>query len=303
MDIFEQLLSEMAQGGWMVPVLRISLIVLFTTLTIALSHWLIERFSKLVSSGIRSQEAQKRAKTLSRILKSVIYILILLVSLMLILSELKIDIKPIIAAAGVGGIAIGFGAQNLIKDLISGFFLLLEDQIRVGDVVKIGDTTGEVVDIRLRVLLLRDLSGNLHIIPHGNIAQVTNMTHSYSYWLFDFAIAYKEDVERVIKVIKEVAEEMKNDPGFKDDILEPAEVFGLDRFEESGVIIRGRVKTKPMTQWRVGRELNLRIKNRFDALGIEIPFPHRTIYFGNLSKNLVESNYQIKEESDENKEF
>ncbi len=264
---------------------RICAIVVFTLILILFYNWLIERFQNALARGIKKEETSKRVITLSRILKSGGFALIIFVSFLVILSELKIDIKPVLTAAGIGGIAIGFGAQSLIKDLISGFFLILENQIRVGDVVKVGNLSGVVEDIRIRVLLLRDLSGNLHIIPHGNISEVTNMTHSFSYYLFDYGIAYKEDIEKVIEVIKQVAEELSQDPNYKDDILEPVEILGLERFEDSAVVIRGRIKTKPIRQWRVGRELNLRVKKRFDELGIEIPFPHRTVYLIETTKN------------------
>jgi len=281
----EEFFSNLSSRLDMVSLLKIGIIILTSVILLLIYNWLIGRFQHFLARGIKREEASKRAITLSRILKSLGFALVILIGLMMVLSELKIDIKPIIAAAGVGGIALGFGAQSLIKDLISGFFLILENQIRVGDVVKIGDLSGVVEDIRLRVILLRDLAGNLHIIPHGNISQVTNMTHSFSYYLFDYGVAYKENIERVIEVIREVAEELRSDPDFKGDILEPAEILGLERFEDSAVVVRGRIKTKPLKQWRVGRELNLRIKKRFDQLGITIPFPHCTVYLEERKEN------------------
>jgi moderate conductance mechanosensitive channel len=275
--------------------MRIGGILFVAVVCLLAADFFIGRFDQFLNKGLKNEETIKRANTLNRVLKSLSFAAVILVSALLVLSELKIDIKPIIAAAGIGGVALGFGAQGLVKDLISGFFLILENQIRVGDVVQIGSTSGVVEDIRLRVLLLRDLSGNLHIIPHGNINEVTNMTHSFSYFVFDYSIAYKENVEKVLEAIGEVAGELAADPEFKSDVLEPAEIMGLERFESSGVIVKGRIKTKPMSQWRVGRELNLRIKNRFEKLGIEIPGAQRTVYLANLPESLLKSSSNDKE--------
>ena len=299
MNEFEQYFSRLYKYQWSHQLLRICLIVLFTFAAVIFFQRLISRFHKYLEKGIKNEEALKRATTLTRVVKSCAYVFIMAVAIMLILSELKIDIKPIIAAAGIGGIALGFGAQNLVKDYISGFFLLLEDQVRVGDVVQINQTSGLVEDIRLRVLMLRDLSGNLHIIPHGNINEVTNMTHTYSYCLFDFSVDYNQDVEKVMAAIRDTAEQLRKDPAFKDDILEPVEIFGLERLDPSGIVIRGRIKTRPVRQWRVARELNLRIKNCFEKLGIRIPFPQTTIRFANSPEFLLQSYPNSKEGQNE----
>ncbi|MCX7966204.1 MAG: mechanosensitive ion channel family protein, partial [Syntrophorhabdaceae bacterium] len=199
---------------------------------------------------------------------------------MMILKELGINIGPVLAAAGIVGLAVGFGAQSLVKDVIGGFFIILEDQIRVGDVVEIGGKSGLVEKIGLKTTVLRDLSGNVHFVPNGEIKVVTNMTKEYSRYVIDIGIAYKEDVDRVMEVIKEIDEELRNDPEFKDDIIAPIEILGLDQFASSSIIIKARTTTLPIKQWRVGREFNRRIKKRFDELGIEIPFPHLTIFMG-----------------------
>jgi small-conductance mechanosensitive channel len=202
------------------------------------------------------------------------------VASIMLLKELSVDIAPILAAAGVVGLAVGFGAQNLVQDFISGFFLLLEDQVRVGDVVSIGDKGGLVEKVTLRMVILRDLAGSVHFIRNGKIDVVTNMTKDYSNYVFDIGVAYRENVDEVIKVLKGIDEEMRQDADFKNDILAPLEVMGVDSFGDSAVIIKARTKTKPIQQWRIGREFNRRIKKKFDELNIEIPFPHRTIYFG-----------------------
>ncbi len=198
---------------------------------------------------------------------------------MTVLKELGIDIGPVLAAAGIVGLAVGFGAQSLVKDVISGFFILLEDQIRVGDVINIADKGGLVEKVGLRTTVLRDLQGNVHYVPNGNISVVTNMTKEFSRYVFDIGVAYREDVDEVIEVIKGIDEEMRQDPEFRDDIIEPIEIMGLDQFANSAIVIRARTTTLPIKQWRVGREFNRRIKKKFDELNIEIP-SHVTLYMG-----------------------
>jgi small conductance mechanosensitive channel len=205
---------------------------------------------------------------------------IIAVTVMMILKEFGIEIGPILAAAGIAGLAVGFGAQSLVKDVISGFFILLEDQIRVGDVINIAGKGGLVEKVNLRTTVLRDMAGNVHYVPNGHIDVVTNMTKEYSRYVFDIGVAYRENVDEVIGVIKNIDEEMRNDPEFKDDILEPIEILGLDQFASSSIVIKARTTTLPIKQWRVGREFNRRLKMKFDELGIEIPFPHVTLYMG-----------------------
>jgi len=211
----------------------------------------------------------------------------LIVTSMLLLAEVGVDLAPLLAAAGIGGLAIGFGAQNLVRDVITGFFILLEDHIRVGDVVKVGDKGGLVEGISLRVLALRDFDGSLHLIPHGTIGTITNMTKDFSYYLLDVGVAYREDVDEVMAVLKEVGAELHCDPEFAPDILENLEVVGVDDFAASQVTIKVRIKTVPIKQWRVGRELRRRIKKAFDTHGIEIPFPHLTLYLGEPKRGVA----------------
>jgi small conductance mechanosensitive channel len=202
------------------------------------------------------------------------------VATVMILEQFGIDIGPIIAAAGIVGLAVGFGAQHLVQDIISGFFILLEDQIRVGDVVEINGKSGLVERVSLRMTVLRDLAGNVHFIRNGLINVVTNMTKEYSYYVFDIGVAYREDIDEVVAVLKQIGEDLRNDVAFKDAILAPLEILGLDRFADSAIMIKARIKTKPIEQWRIGREFNLRLKKKFDELNIEIPFPHITMYMG-----------------------
>jgi small-conductance mechanosensitive channel len=242
--------------------------------------------AKLLSSKIvllsrpKDEELKKRADTLSAFIRYVSVIAVIVIAAMMILGEMRVDIGPILAGAGVLGLAIGFGAQSLVKDWLSGFFILLEDQYRVGDVVEVAGKGGLVEEINLRMTILRDLNGNVHYVRNGQIDTVTNMTKDYSRYVFNIGVAYREDVDEVMEVIKLIDEELRNDPEFKDDILQPLEVMGLDQFADSAVIIKARTTTKPIKQWRVGREFNRRLKKKFDELGIEIPYPHLTLYMG-----------------------
>lgn len=235
-------------------------------------------------AGIETpEEINKRVVTLSSILKATGVVAIWVIASMIILKQVGIDIGPILAGAGIIGLAVGFGAQNLVRDVISGFFILLENQVRVGDVAIINGTGGLVESINLRTITLRDLSGVVHIFPNGTINTLSNMTKDWSAMVFNIGVAYKEDTDRVAQVMTEVAEELRSDDNFKDKILEPLEIFGLDSFDDSAVVIKARFKTRPIQQWSVGREYRRRLKKAFDEKNIEIPFPHRTIYWGDAS--------------------
>lgn len=252
------------------------LAIVFVKLSDVFSDYLV----RILTRKKDGTELKKRADTLGSVFRYSILALILFTVVLDTLKVLGIDLAPLLAGAGVLGLAIGFGAQNLVKDIISGFFILLEDQIRVGDVVQIADKSGVVEKLTLRMVILRDISHNVHFIPSGEVTVVTNMTKEYSGYLFDVGVAYKEDVDQVIEVMKAVDEELRDDEDFGRVILEPLEVMGLEQFADSAVIVRARTKTRPIEQWRVGREFKRRLKKRFDALGIEIPFPHVTVYPG-----------------------
>ncbi len=245
----------------------------------------INRFEKhFEQKGVVPSEAEKRAKTLGNILHTTLTITIYVLAGIMMLSELGIAIGPLLAGVGIASIAIGFGAQSLVKDVINGFFLLLEDQIRVGDVVTIAGMGGLVESVNLRTTRLRDVEGRVHIIPNGLIEVATNFTKDWSRALLEIGVAYKEDVDRVIEVLQKVGEEMRADPDYAAVILEPMTVLGVDSFGESSVNIRLFFKTVPLKQWEIAREYRRRVKKAFDAAGIEIPFPHRTIYFGGSKK-------------------
>ncbi|MCP9448330.1 MAG: mechanosensitive ion channel family protein [Nitrospira sp.] len=262
-------------SGIRVVFIGIGMVLLLTVVKQALA-----RVRRLLEGALPTPAQRQRAETLTQVLRDVARVFIVAVGVMMMLSEIGIDLKPLLAAAGLGGLAIGFGAQSLVKDVISGFFILLEDSIAVGDVVEIAGVSGLVEEVKLRSVRLRDVAGSVHVIPNGIVDRVKNMTKGFSFYVFDVGVAYREDVDRVMKVLVEIAEELRADPLYADDILEPLEMLGVDRFDDSAVIIRCRLKTVPGKQWRVGREMNRRIKKTFDAKGIEIPFPHRTLYWG-----------------------
>jgi small-conductance mechanosensitive channel len=260
--------------------LGIAIILAITFVALKAATLLAARLVTFLNREKLDIESRKRADTLSSVIRWVLRTGILLVAAVMLLGQLGVQIGPLLAAAGVAGLAVGFGSQNLVQDVISGFFLLLEDQVRVGDVVQLNDKSGLVEKITLRMTILRDFSGSVHYVRNGKIDVVTNMTKDYSYSVFEIGVAYGEDTDEVSAAIEAVGKDLLNDPAFKDDILAPVEVVGLDKFAESAIVLKARIKTKPSKQWRVGREFNRRLKKKFDALGIEIPFPHVTLHPG-----------------------
>ena len=266
-----------------VPSLLITLVVAFVALR--LFKLLLKKartlmLKRLINKPTDTSEHEKRIGTLMNILGSLIRILLLLVIGMLVLRNLGIDIAPLLAGAGIAGLAVGFGAQELVRDFISGFFILLENQVREGDVAIVNGTGGLVEEVGLRTLVLRDISGVVHIFQNGKIETLANMTKEWSAMTFDIGVAYKENTDQVTEVMKTVAAELSQDPLYSDNILEPMDVMGVNDFGDSAVVIRARLKTKPRQQWAIGREYRRRLKIAFDAHGIEIPFPHTTIYWG-----------------------
>lgn len=242
-------------------------------------------------------EAKKRAETLARLLRQGVLMLMWLIGGLVALREIGLEIGPILASIGVAGLAVGFGAQTLVKDVISGFFLILENQVRVGDVAIVNGTGGLVEQLSFRTIVLRDLQGTVHVFPNGSINTLANMTQTWSAFVFDIGVAYKEDVDRVIPILRRVGEEMRADVQFGPSILEDIEIFGVDDFADSAVVIKGRIKTVPIKQWDVGREYRRRIKQAFDREGVEIPFPHRTLYFGEQAENPLSKLAGAKEKS------
>ena len=254
---------------------------------------IIDRMKK---HGRADLEMEKRAATLSGILAKAMVIVIWLIAIVMALKESGFDIGPLLAGAGVLGLAVGFGAQHLVADLFSGLFILLENQVRVNDVAIINGTGGLVEQINLRTIVLRGQDGTVHVFPNGTITTLSNMTHEYSYYVFNIGVAYKEDTDRVIEVIKGIADELTKEEKYKSLILAPLEVMGVDKFGDSAVTIQARFKTLPIQQWTVGREMNRRIKKKFDELSIEMPFPTRSIYWSEASKPFAIRAEQNREE-------
>ena len=241
--------------------------------------------STLIKKKLNSLESSKdeaqtqRVNTLFRILKNFVSIAILIVVIMLILSELGIEIGPLIAAAGVVGLAVGFGSQTLVKDIITGLFIILEGQITIGDIVEVAGHSGKVEAITIRTVRLRDVNGHLHVVPFSEVTTVKNITQDQDYHSFEIGVSYSEDVDHVIETIEKVGLDLQKDKNFKSKINGEIEVFGLDKFEDSSIIIKGRIPTVHKQQWSVRREFNRRIKLAFDKNEIDIPFPQTTISY------------------------
>lgn len=264
-------------------VLRLGIAFLLAVGVIELANAVARRYMQATTADGRPLYSS-RTRTLASIVRNGVILLASLTFFLLFLSEIGVEAGPLLAGAGVVGLAIGFGSQKLVQDLITGLFILLGDTIRVGDVVDLGGKAGVVEAMSMRTVTLRGYDGHVHTIPYSSIDTVTNMTKDFSFWVAEVGIAYREDVDEVIRVLREIDEEMRREWPFRRIVLEPIEIAGLDRFDDSAVVVKARLKTRPGEQWRVGREFNRRVKKRFDELGIEIPFPHRTLYFG-IDKN------------------
>ncbi|WP_028574301.1 mechanosensitive ion channel family protein [Desulfonatronovibrio hydrogenovorans] len=289
MDMLQQIIQEIGWESIIPTTLRVLVILFIVYLIKKVVRSALERLEgRLVQRGKTTgeppSEVQKRSETLIKLLRQGIYAAIWVLALLVLLRQLGFEIAPILAGAGIIGLAVGFGAQNLVRDVISGFFIILEDQIRVGDVAVINGTGGLVEKVNFRTIVLRDLTGTVHVFPNGTINTLSNMTNTWSAYIFDLGVAYKEDTDKVVELIKKVGESLKTDEYFGPLMVDNLEVFGVDKFADSAVMIRGRIKTRPIKQWEVGREFLRRIKKTFDENRIEIPFPHRSVYFGSASK-------------------
>lgn len=254
--------------------------------------YVLNRVSKKIISQLRDRlitrhdnniEEIKRMNTLSMVLRYIVTTVIMAITVVEILHELGISIAPVLAAAGVVGLAVGFGAQSLVKDYFNGFFLLLENQIRKDDVVEIADKAGLVEEITLRYIKMRDYEGNVHYVPNGQITTVTNKSRDFAFAVMDVGVAYKENIAQVMQVMQTVGTELFNDPAYSPKILDKLEIAGVDNLGDSAVMIKCRFKVIPLEQWTIKREYLKRIKNAFDAQQIEIPFPHLTVYQGSLA--------------------
>src|SRR5690606_34293000 len=210
--------------------------------------------------------------------RQAVVIVIWVMGLLALLRELGVEITPILASVGIVSLAVGFGAQNLVRDVIAGFFMILENQVRVGDVAVVNGTGGLVEQINFRTIVLRDLAGTVHVFPNGTVNTLANMTQEWSAAVLDIRVDYREDIDRVIEIMRRVAQEMRADDYFRPLMIDEIEIFGVDNLTESAAVVKCRIKTLPIRQWEVAREYRRRLKQAFDREGVTIPFPPRTLY-------------------------
>lgn len=274
---FNEIISNLHILDWFfLRGIKIVLMLLTMGILCKVSDVFFKKLNKISSSDI---EQYKKVRTVHSLLNSVVKIIVCLVGIMLILEELNINIAPILATAGVLGLAVGFGAKRLVEDVLSGLNIILSNQIRVGDTVTIdGSISGVVEKITVNTVILRDFGGTVHFVRNGNINVISNQTKDYSYYVSDLGISYNQDFDTVFTVIKSVGKEMREDENFKNIIIDDIEVLGVDKFEESTITIKTRIKTLPSHQWVVGREFNRKIKEAFDKNSIEFPYPQITVH-------------------------
>ena len=265
-------------GTSMSTLFKISAIIIIALLLTNLIRRAINLFGYEIAKNSRDQDAVKRANTLGRVFRYIASVTIYLIAFMLILSELKINIAPILGAAGIVGVAIGFGAQSLVKDYVGGLFILIEDQIRQGDSIKIEGYEGTVEEITLRYVRLRDYDGFVHFIPNGQIRIVTNMGRDFSYATFDIALGYEVNLDKVIKLMQEASLKLRKSLTYKTKILSDIEISGLDRLNESNIVIKARIKTQPMEHTNVKREYLRLIKQAFQKAKIKAPYAQMIVH-------------------------
>ncbi len=261
------------------PGLRVLLIVMLAYALTRMTGLLVTRFEHELNAGttIDALERAKRARTLGSVVYKGASVLIVAVAVLMALREFEVYLAPVLTGAGIVGLAVGFGAQTLVRDIISGFFMILEDQVRVGDVASINGTGGLVEAINLRTIVLRDSEGTVHVFPNGAIQTLANRSKDFSYYVIDLDISYRDDPSRITRVLREIGESMRADPKYAPWILEPLEINGIDAFREWSMVLKMRIKTMPLKQWDVGREFRWRIRKRFEEEGITIPFPERVV--------------------------
>ena len=259
--------------------LRVLLIMVLSYALVRTVALVVSRFEHELNrgTGLDALERAKRARTLGSVITKVATALIVGIAVLTILREFRIDIAPVLTGAGIVGLAVGFGAQTLVRDIISGFFLILEDQVRVGDVAAINGTGGLVEELNLRTIVLRDVEGAVHVFPNGSITTLANRSKDFSYYVIDLPISYQEDPDRIAALLRQIGAEMQGDAKFGPFILEPIEVLGVDAFGVWSLHLKVRIKTVPLKQWEVGRELRKRIKKTFDDHSIEMTFPERVV--------------------------
>ena len=258
--------------------LRILVIGLVAYLVIRAASAAARRLERNMRHGTRDgAERHKRAQTIGRIVQKTVSTVIATMAVLMVLRELNIDITPVLTGAGIAGLAVGFGAQTLVRDVLSGFFLIFEDQIRVGDVVVVNGQGGLVEEVNLRTLVLRDEKGAVHIFPNGEVKTLANLSRDFSYYVVTVAVAFDAEVDRAVEAMQEAAKVVLQDPDLSAHILEPLEVLGVDAFEPGQLVVKARIKTLPLKQWLVGRELRKQIARVFSERGIQMPTPHMTV--------------------------
>jgi small conductance mechanosensitive channel len=266
-------LGRGALRGWLLASgLRIALILVIGWLVLRVASIATTRLERglITGEGPDVIERTKRAQTIGRLVRNVLAVLVTLIALLMVLRELGMDIVPMLTGAGIAGVALGFGAQWLVRDIIAGFFLILENQVRVGDVAAINGVGGVVEAITLRTIVLRDGEGTVHVFPNGAINTLANRSKEYAYYMIDLAVPYDQDPDKVMAVLRRVGEKLAADPAYAPLILAPLEIFGVDAFLDTKATIKLRIKTAPLKQWDVGRELRRRIMHAFEQHGIPL---------------------------------
>lgn len=264
--------------------IRVAIIILFALIIWFIIRLVISRVSarmvkRYEQKGENSFDASQRAETLSRMIRRLVAALYWIAVVLTLLSQIGIDIGALVAGAGILGLALAFGAQGLVKDYISGFFIILENQLRIGDIAILNGTWGTVETINFRTTILRSIDGVVHVYRNGDITSLSNATKGWGGYVFKLHVGYQENTDRVIEIVKRVGEGMKNDENFGAEMISDMELHGVNSLTDSGVEIRGRFNTTPMNQWATGREFLARVKRAFDEEGINIAFPHQTLFF------------------------
>ncbi len=228
--------------------------------------------------GVPEYELEKRAQTIGNLARKALFVLIWVIAGLMILKEMNFDVRPLLAGAGIVGVAVGFGAQNIIKDVLAGLSMMLDNQVRVNDIAIINGKGGLVEEINLRTTVLRGEDGAVHIFSNGNIQSLSNLTREFSFYVFEISVSYQDDTDAAVAILRDIGSQLAGEEPYQSAILQPLEIWGVDKLGDSGVTVKARFKTLPGKQWLVGREMNRRIKKRFEEASIEIPFPTQTIH-------------------------
>lgn len=273
--------------AYAVTLIRVGIVVVVAFLLTWGLRFAVRRFERRLGwdePDVTGELTEKRAQTLGHVLRAAATFGIWTIASLIALDQAGVSIAPLIAAAGIGGVALGFGAQSMVRDLINGFYILLEEQYHVGDVIRVAGVTGMVEKVTLRATVLRDIAGGRHVVPNGEVRVSTNFTKVFSRYTIDLPVPYDADIDRAVGVARSAAEELRSDPAFGADILGPLEVLGVDSYGESEILVKIYLDTRPGRHWTVGRELRKRIKSAYDRAGIPIPFPQREVLLREATK-------------------